>query len=523
MAPHQKSRLDLRRSLPLPELMATAQYNRSTGILRASDGSATRELIFVNGELRAAHSNLEDEKLGSWLVGRDLISEDEKALALLSQGATDQPPLGHLLVRRGCIEQDALEHELEDLTVTIVRRAAATLRTLNEFVEGRTSSQPDTIPNLTTPQVILVAARSLSNLEVIRSNLEPLEQVAWPSTSLETLLNEFTLTPQEAFIISRMDGSRSLKGLAAVLPGGENEVLPILYALRMAGIIIVGTASEQTRTFTPDFSSEPPGSGQHISIVDEASLEPSQLSERERIRRLAGECQRMDHYRVLGLEPGAHNNDIRGAWERIQQEFSPDNSSIPHLRDLKPELTTIVDRAREAYEVLADPRSRKRYNTVLRSMQDEVERAKRATRAPRIDPRVRAQLVEANIKRASELIHSGEPYLAIKLLEQACEIERRPDALLQLARLLLRNPLWKNRALKTLRLAIEADPHFVDAWIELAEFWRRRQNPERQRKALERAVAADPDHEKATTMYRQLMGQRELERLLSRARRSQAR
>ncbi len=519
MAAQQISRLDLRRSLPLPELMAAVQHNRSTGILRSSDGSATRELIFVNGELRAAHSDLEEEKLGSWLVGRELISEDDKAVMLLSQGTTDPPPLGHLLVTRGLIEQETLERELEELTVAIIRRAAAAGRALNELIEGRTSDQPDTIPDLTTPQMILVAARNFSDMEAIRKNLEPLDQVAWPSTSLDTLLSEFTLTPQEAFMISRMDGTRSLKALTGILPGGENEVLPILYALRIAGIIMVGAASERARTFTPSFSREPAGSGEHIGIVNEEELDPEQRALRDKIRELAEACQRMDHYRVLGLEPGARMDDIRGAWERMQQEYSPDNSSIPHLRDLKPELTAIIDRAREAFEVLSDARSRKRYDTVLKSLRNDVARAKKARK---VDPKVRAQLVEANIKRANELIHSGEPYLAIKLLEQACEIEARPDALLQLARLLLRNPLWKNRALKTLRLAIEADPHFVDAWIELAEFWRRRQNPERQRKALERAVASDPNHEKAATMYRQLMGQRELDRLLSRARRSQS-
>ncbi len=520
MIGNQSSRLDLRRSLPLPELMAAVRYNRSTGILRSSGRLATRELVFVTGELRAAHSDIEDEKLGSWLVGRNLISENEKALVLLSQGGTDAPPLGHLLVTRGLVDQDTLERELEELTITIIQRAASVGRALNEFIEGRTSDQPDTIPNLTTPQMILLAARAFPSMTTIRENLEPLDQVAWPSTSLETLLNEFTLTPQEAFVISRMDGKHSLKGLTDVLPGGENEVFPILYALRTAGIIRVGTASEQVHTPRPDFSNTSAGMGEHIDSVDEAGLEPAQLALRNEIRQFAEACQRMNHYRVLGLEPGARKDDIRGAWEQIQQKYAPSNSSIPHLRDLKPELTTIVDRAREAFEVLKNARSRRRYDTVLRSIRDDVARARQA---PKVDPQVRAQLVEANIKRAHELIHSGEPYLAIKLLEQACEIEPRPDALLQLARLLLRNPLWKNRALKTLRLAIEADPHFVDAWIELAEFWRRRQDPERQRKALERAVAADPNHEKAATMYRQLMGQRELDRLISRARRSQSR
>jgi len=127
-------------------------------------------------------------------------------------------------------------------------------------------------------------------------------------------------------------------------------------------------------------------------------------------------------------------------------------------------------------------------------------------------------LVEENLKRANELIKEDELYLAIQLLEQACAIQPRPEELLKLAGLLQRNPLWINRALACMRRAIEAEPTYVDAWIELAEFWRRRNHMERQRKSLERALAVDPDNEKAKKMYKDLVGNRELQRLLRRAR-----
>jgi Tfp pilus assembly protein PilF len=69
-----------------------------------------------------------------------------------------------------------------------------------------------------------------------------------------------------------------------------------------------------------------------------------------------------------------------------------------------------------------------------------------------------------------------------------------------------------------MRRAIEADPKHAAAWIELAEFWRRRRHSERQRKALERALAVDPDNQTANEMYRDLVGKKELDRLLRRAR-----
>ncbi len=512
-------KLDLRRSRPLPEFMAVVARRQSTGILAAFSEGAQREILFVDGEVRAARSDVEEEKLGSWLVLRGHINEDEKALTLLSQGSGDTPPLGHLLVTRGCIDQETLEHELAELAVTIIRRAAAASRAFCEFVEGRTEGQPDTLPDLTTTELILLAAREFRNVEELRSALEPLEQIAWPSVTLDTLLDELSLTPTEAFFLSRLDGTRRLEELIRVAPVPDEEALATLYALKTAGIITVGDAPAAGLAPLPSINTQRGGSGEHIGVVDEAMLSPEQLAERARILELADEVARLDHYAALNLPRKAKADEVQAAWERIQEQYSPDRSLQPHVRDLRPQLQTILDRASEAHEVLANPVSRKRYNRILESLeaqrQKELEEIKQQHQ---VSQEARNQLVEANFKRADELIHEGEPYLAIQLLEQACRMDPRPAELLKLARLLLRNPLWKDRALKTLRRALEVDPNFVDAWLELAEFWRRRNNPERQRKALERALAADPEHPRASQMYRQLVGQRELERLLRRAR-----
>jgi len=127
-------------------------------------------------------------------------------------------------------------------------------------------------------------------------------------------------------------------------------------------------------------------------------------------------------------------------------------------------------------------------------------------------------VVKANIARANQLIATGEVYLAIQQLEQACALDPQPEQLLKLAKLQMQNPLWIGRALDRLRIAVEVDRTFVKGWIEIANFWKVRGHTERQRKALERAVGADPWNETATMMYSKLVGSRELDRLLRRVR-----
>jgi curved DNA-binding protein CbpA len=231
---------------------------------------------------------------------------------------------------------------------------------------------------------------------------------------------------------------------------------------------------------------------------------------------LSEDVTKVDHYRALDLKPDANPGEIKEAWEKIQNRFDAEKP-VTHLRDMTAHLERIVERGRAAYEVLSHFRARDRYDEILRSLAKDRKPIEDAEKAA-IDAKARKTLVEANLKRANELIKEDELYLAIQLLEQACALEPRPEELIKLSRLLQRNPLWVNRALACMRRAIEADPRNVGAWLELADFWRRRNHAERQRKSLERALAIEPENEQANNMYKDLVGSRELQRLLRRAR-----
>lgn len=500
---------------PLPSYLALLAERSASGVLAASSDDARREIVVVGGEVRAARSSLEDEKLGLWLVQRGRISEDDRALTLLSQGGSDAPPLGHLLVTRGCIAQEQLEKELQELALTIIKRAAAGPRTYCEFMEGRDADQPDTLPNLTTSQIVLESAREFPDLEAKRAAIGAMDQMAWPSGGLDTLLQDLVLTPTEAFLLSRMGSSHTLASLVKLSSLPEERAISTLYTLVLAGVVRLDAKPHPAPIDRSDLHGVPV-----VPAVDESRLTEGQIGERAEIRRMADEVTRIDHYTALGLRVGASPEDINATWERVQQRFSEDRVKEPHLADLGPQITAVLERAREAYDVLKSVRGRTRYDKILGTVEAD-RRALAGGRArTETDPGVRSEIVEANLKRADELIHDGELYPAIQLLEQACALEPRPQALLKLAKLLLRNPLWTNRALECMRRAIEVDPKFVEAWLELAEFWRRRNHTERQRKSLERALSVDPDNERANKLYTQLVGKRELDRLVRRARQS---
>jgi curved DNA-binding protein CbpA len=507
------SRLDLK--LALPDHMARFSREGATGVLAAATSHTRREVIFVKGEIRAARSSVEEEKLGMWLVDRGTISEDDRALSLLSQGGEEAPPLGHILVTRGSLEAAVLERELQELTLAIIRRASSEPALFYEFIAEASPEQPDTLPDLFTAQIILIAARACDDHRAKLAALGSLERTVWRSREFDHLLQDFSLTPTEGFLLSRLEGTRTISDLLQVSALPDEQAIATLYPLIAAGVVAVGDATRRTVPQRPAA-----GAAQQAAppSVREESLTEVQRQERQAIRRLAEDGRRLDHYGVLGLRPGADRDELNRALQRIRDRFAPTRMSERHLKDLGPELEAICERAAEAHQVLSDWRSRERYDKILNEVQRERERlVQEDTGRAAADAGARSAVVEANLKRADELVREGEFYLAIQLLEHACKLDPRPAELVKLAQLLLRNPLWTNRALAAMRRAIEVDPEHVEAWLELALFWRRRRNQERERKALEKALGADPENPRAKQMYKELVGKRELERLLKRA------
>ena len=505
---------------PLPSMMADLSKAGVTGALSTTADAAVREIMYTKGEIRAARSYVEEEKLGTWLVGRKKITEDDRALMLLAQGGGAAQPFGQILVNKGYLTLEELDAELEQLALEIIRQAAKASGSTNEFIDGGGEGQLDTLPNVVTAEVVLLAAREFKDVDAIRNVIGSPDQSVKISGSLNDMLEDVQLTPTEGFLLSRLDAAPDVAGLIRLSSLPEEQTYNTLYTLLLSGTVIVGDGS-QTEPPIPVAEEEEPREEQAVETAEEPGEEEfdfteRQLEERRYIRKLSEAVTRVDHYRALGLRTDANPNEIKEAWKNIRERYDPEKR-LPHLSDMAAHMERIVERGRAAYEVLSAYSARERYDAILDGM--EQARAKVETRSRgEMQADARKELVEANFKRANELIKEDELYLAIQLLERACALDPRPDELIKLSRLLQRNPLWVNRALGCMRRAIEADPRHVPSWLELADFWRRRNHSERQRKSLERVLSIDPDNEQANRMYKELVGSRELQRLLRRAR-----
>ncbi len=473
-------------SRPLPEILSDLVHDKATGILTAMGVDAHRGIILIDGEVTAARSTLEEEKLGLFLVGKQWLDEQDRAQALLTQATADAPPFGEVLVSRGFISTSELEGELQDLALTIIRRAAADTTAYTEFFDEPEGVQLDTLAQLTTTQVLLNVARAFEDIDskdrCIGDRSRRVELVEKNNVSLEDL----DVTPIEAFVLSRTKSRPRLQDLIQGVALPEDQAVSTIYTLIIAGLIAVTVDAEEGEVLVA-----------HLNGGGPSDLSEDQRNERLEIEEMAESARRTDHYQALNLERTATDEEIIDAWTSIRKRYALSRTSEPHLSDAGPWLESIQDRAQDAYQVLGNPVTRRRYDSVMVGVDKARCKAEGRAVAPEVDPAARTALVEANLKRADELIRDGEIFSALQMLEQACAIEARPAALLKLAQLQLKNPKWDEKALRTLHKALEAEPDFIDAWLELADFYDRRNDEGRRRKALEKVLSLDPNHPKA--------------------------
>ena len=463
---------------------------QATGRLDIVTDGDRRQLWFDGGAVVAVVSDAEDEKLGAWLVAQGLLEPARMAVSLLRQ--PDGTRYGAFLVREGAIDADRLAGALEALAVSIVGRLLVPDATYG-FAEGERLPDDAAAVDMTAASLLAAAVRRCEDLAGLETYV-PAD--CYPVRVEDTGAQQSAqLSPQEAFLLSRADGTMTVSQLRSVSPLAREAMTRCLAALAAAGLVAMRTAPGAPPTVGPDVGGATPK--RPDAVEASTQLSPEQRREYEEIAKLAAECGARDYYRRLGLTPGSTLNQVHDRYREYVRMYHPDRVREPHLRSLRRELIVIHDAITEAYETLINPEKRAIYLEAMRSntLQTPAEQAQDERRQ-----RARRELARANVQRAQTLVRAGDFGAAAQLLEEAVRAEPTADSLLLLARIEQRNPMWNNRVLDHLKMAVTMDPQFTDGWLELAVFWGKKGQKERQRQCLEKIVAYDPKNADAARL-----------------------
>ncbi len=452
------------------------------------NGAIVTRLWLESGQVRAVASEAEEEKLGHWLVSRGCLEEGDMVVGLLRQPASVR--FGTFLVDQGLLAPERLESELAALSVAIVSRLIGEPGKLWVYRDEKLDRKATTLA-MTTASLLVAAARATPDLHWIEGVIRP-DQFPAATADVMLQLQSVQLTPLEGYLLSRIDGQTQVGALSRMVPLPYESFLRSLAALVVSGLTEL--RESRARHAVPAASvteRATDGLTRPNPLLDELSFGTVERREYDDTIRFAERCQHLDYYARLGVPRTVSVDQINSRYRMLMRMFHPDRARERHLRTLQSELGEICRGIREACDVLRDPSRRARYDRSLAAPSPQERSASGETEGK--DDR-RNALASDSLAEARRLLEQGEHAEAAALLEQAVRLLPEPEALLLLARIELRNPMWLQRAVDRLRLAVAIDPHFTDGWLELARVWGSRGHLDRQKQCLQKVLEYDPDN-----------------------------
>jgi curved DNA-binding protein CbpA len=207
----------------------------------------------------------------------------------------------------------------------------------------------------------------------------------WPRLADGVDLYALPLTPEDAFVVSHLDGTASESDIALATGLDVTVIRRSLTKLNGLGVLTEGNGAPKT-----DPRSEPTRtSGMfHIGPVIESTAEPSarhpaaalydptELDEKvdldlPRKRQVLDTFYRLktlSHYELLGVDAGADKKAIKAAYFELVNDFHPDRYFGKSLGSFKPKLERLFARVTEAHDVLTRQASREDYDRYLASV-----------------------------------------------------------------------------------------------------------------------------------------------------------
>jgi curved DNA-binding protein CbpA len=204
-----------------------------------------------------------------------------------------------------------------------------------------------------------------------------------PGTDLRGL----SISPAEAFVVSRIDGVTSIADIAEETGKSLDEVAELLERLVALGALAIEEPPiSHDRRASPAPGPRPSGAFRMSPIVETsatadvlhpaASLyDPRELDEdvdidlprRRRILDLYYRVDTLTHYQVFGVAQSADKKAIKGAYFEVVNVFHPDRYYGKNVGSFKAKLEKVFSRLTQAYDVLSRNASRAEYDAYLQA------------------------------------------------------------------------------------------------------------------------------------------------------------
>jgi curved DNA-binding protein CbpA/transposase len=199
-------------------------------------------------------------------------------------------------------------------------------------------------------------------------------------------LRELPLTPEDAFVLSHLDGAASESDIALATGLDAIVIRTSLDKLRSLGVLADAApqrpssprpAPQRSTSGTfhigPVIETRSDSSGNHpaAALYDPAELDEKIDLDLARKRKILDTFYRLNglsHYELLSVDAGADKKAIKAAYFELVNDFHPDRYFGKNLGSYKPKLEKLFARVTEAHDVLTRQAAREDYDRYLASV-----------------------------------------------------------------------------------------------------------------------------------------------------------
>src|SRR5712691_1586422 len=470
---------------PLPQVLRRIFLENRKGTLTLTRREETRNLFFENGELRTATSSREGQRIGAFLKRRGWITEQDLSWALETVARQGRARLGKILVEKGLVSRAVLDAEMRRLVEEIVYSTFEWESGEYRFQSSTGVLDPDVALSLSTAAIIVEGIRRLPEGEVFRERLADGRHVPILSTDPMSRYQYLPLTPQEAYLLSRIDGTLDLESLLKIGGSSRGATAKTLYALLSCGIVEWRPAGAAAAAPSHDDAID----RLNVEVAAEASKRAP--GHAELVKNTYRRIDWLTHYELLGVKPDATPDQIQMAYFERGRLFHPDLRHREDLTQFAKELAAVFDRLKKAHGTLSDPQRRVEYDTSLAEAPMPMPVGESAT-----DPKAREQLAAQSFKRARQLIAEKDYHPAVEMLREAIRfVPNNAEYRFALAQVELKNANWVEKALANLKEAARLAPRNRDYLLVAARTLYDHGQPEEAEIFARRLVSLDPSPE----------------------------
>jgi len=217
--------------VPLPEILQHLRDSKATGILSVVSGEARKSVYLRVGRVVFASSNLPNDRLGEILLreGKITVEEYEASIKAISKGKRQ----GRVLVEMGALSPkdlwEGVQHYIREVVHSVFQWPDGEFH----YEHSEQPTREKITVDLDIPELIVAGIRKVDAAGPIQRHYPEgalvLERV--PDTTVAGL------EAYESYVLSQIDGERSVLDLCQESEIGDQETLKTLYAFTSAGLV----------------------------------------------------------------------------------------------------------------------------------------------------------------------------------------------------------------------------------------------------------------------------------------------